>query len=96
MILIFCTFSQAAAWCALNGVGLALVMPCVQSIIAEVYRANSRGKAFGLIFTASALGVHATLQMLYLSYMSEILMTQQEISNIRFKAPLIVSLGYVD
>ncbi|CAL8463805.1 g3339 [Coccomyxa elongata] len=49
-------YSEAAAWCALNGVGLALVMPCVQSIIAEVYRAKSRGKAFGVIFTASALG----------------------------------------
>ncbi len=47
---------QAAAWCALNGVGLALVMPCVQSIIAEVYRAKSRGRAFGIIFTTSALG----------------------------------------
>jgi MFS family permease len=47
---------QAAAWCALNGVGLALVMPCVQSIIAEVYRAKSRGRAFGIIFTTSAFG----------------------------------------
>ena len=47
---------QAAAWCALNGVGLALVMPCVQSIIAEVYRSKSRGKAFGIIFTTSAFG----------------------------------------
>ncbi len=53
---------QAAAWCALNGVGLALVMPCVQSIIAEVYHARQRGRAFGTIFTVSALGAH-TLQI---------------------------------
>jgi MFS family permease len=43
-------------WCALNGVGLALVLPCVQSVIAEIYMAKSRGKAFGLIFTISAAG----------------------------------------
>lgn len=47
---------QAAAWCALNGLGLALVMPCVQSVIAEVYTAKQRGRAFGTIFTVSALG----------------------------------------
>ncbi|BDA48914.1 hypothetical protein COCOBI_13-0230 [Coccomyxa sp. Obi] len=48
--------AQAAAWCALNGLGLALVMPCVQSVIAEVYTAKQRGRAFGTIFTVSALG----------------------------------------
>ena len=47
---------QAAAWAALNGVGLALVMPCVQAILAEVYYARQRGRAFGLLFTISALG----------------------------------------
>ena len=47
---------QAAAWTALNGVGLALVMPCVQAILAEVYYARQRGRAFGLLFTISAFG----------------------------------------
>ena len=47
---------QAAAWTALNGAGLALVMPCVQAILAEVYYARQRGRAFGLLFTISAFG----------------------------------------
>ena len=36
--------------------GLALVLPCVQSIMAEVYRARERGRAFGGLFTISACG----------------------------------------
>ena len=47
---------QAAAWSAMNGIGLALVLPCVQSIMAEIYRARERGRAFGGLFTISACG----------------------------------------
>ena len=47
---------QAAAFAGLNGVGLALVLPCVQSILAEVYPAGRRGLAFGLVMTAGVLG----------------------------------------
>lgn len=47
---------QAAAFASLNGVGLALVLPCVQSILTEVYSAGRRGLAFGLIMTAGVLG----------------------------------------
>lgn len=47
---------QAAAWCALNGLGLAMVIPCIQSILAEVWVAKHRGRAFGSLFTISALG----------------------------------------
>ena len=55
-IFIWGVTAQAAAWAALNGIGLALVMPCVQAILAEVYYARQRGRAFGLLFTISALG----------------------------------------
>ena len=47
---------QAAAWCAVNGLGLAMVIPCIQSILAEVWVAKYRGRAFGSLFTISALG----------------------------------------
>ena len=48
---------QATAWAALSGIGLALVIPCVQAIIAELYSPYERGRAFGFLFTVSALGV---------------------------------------
>ena len=47
---------QAAAWTGMNGLGLALVMPCAQSIMAEVFSAKERGRAFGTLFTLSAVG----------------------------------------
>ena len=47
---------QATAWAALSGIGLALVLPCVQAIVAELYTAFERGRAFGTLFTVSALG----------------------------------------
>lgn len=47
---------QATAWAALSGIGLALVIPCVQAIIAELYSPYERGRAFGFLFTVSALG----------------------------------------
>ena len=47
---------QAAAWCAVNGLGLAMVIPCIQSILAEIWPAKQRGRAFGALFTISALG----------------------------------------
>ena len=47
---------QATAWAALSGIGLALAIPCVQAIIAELYSPYERGRAFGVLFTVSALG----------------------------------------
>lgn len=47
---------QAAAFASLNGVGLALVLPCVQSILADVYSPQRRGLAFGLVLTTGAVG----------------------------------------
>ncbi len=48
--------AQATAWAALSGIGLALVIPCVQAIVAELYSPYERGRAFGFLFTVSALG----------------------------------------
>jgi MFS family permease len=41
---------------AFNGVGLALAIPCVQSIVADAVAAPRRGSAFGLVGTAAGLG----------------------------------------
>ena len=41
---------------ALNGVGLALAIPCVQSIVADAVPAPARGSAFGVVGTAAGLG----------------------------------------
>lgn len=47
---------QATAWAALNGIGLALVLPCVQSLISDIYAPESRGRAFGLLLTIASVG----------------------------------------
>ena len=47
---------QAMSFSAWNGLGLALVIPCVQSLIADVYTSSARGRAFGLLFLTSNLG----------------------------------------
>ena len=47
---------QAMVWSAFNGIGLALVIPCVASLIADYHPAESRGQAFGLMAFTSGLG----------------------------------------
>lgn len=47
---------QAMVWCGVNGIGLALVIPCVQSLIADYHPSESRGRAFGFMFFTSSLG----------------------------------------
>lgn len=47
---------QAMAWAAINGAGLAFVLPCAQSILADYYIPEQRGRAFGFMFTLAALG----------------------------------------
>lgn len=42
----------------MNGVGLALVVPCVQSLIADYTPAEKRGAAFGVLYFTGALGEH--------------------------------------
>ena len=48
--------TQAMAYAAVNGVGLSLLIPSVQSVIADSYGPASRGKAFGALFLVSSLG----------------------------------------
>ena len=49
-------WAQAMAWSAFNGVGLAFVLPCAQSLVADYYAPAVRGRAFGFVFTMAALG----------------------------------------
>ena len=41
---------------AVNGLGLSLVIPCSQSVIADLYSPTFRGRAFGLMQLVSAAG----------------------------------------
>lgn len=49
---------QAAAFSSLNGIGLALVLSSVQSVLADIYEPEQRGKAFGIMLTAASVGGH--------------------------------------
>ncbi len=44
-----------ALW-AINGVGLALVIPSGQSLIADYYPPATRGRAFGALYLTGAVG----------------------------------------
>ncbi|CAL8464778.1 g4313 [Coccomyxa elongata] len=48
--------AQAVLYCAGNGIGLAFLLPTIQSVISEMYAAKQRGKAFGFLLTTAALG----------------------------------------
>lgn len=54
-------------WCAFNGVGLALVIPCIASLIADYNPAEKRGSAFGLMMFISGLGAARALTHLSLA-----------------------------
>lgn len=47
---------QAMIACALNGVGLALVIPSVQSVVADSCPPEKRGRAFGAMSLTSSVG----------------------------------------
>ena len=47
---------QAMSYSAVNGLGLALVIPAAQSLVADYYEEKARGGAFGLLFGVSSLG----------------------------------------
>lgn len=55
---------QAVLYCAGNGIGLAFLLPTIQSVISELYAAKQRGKAFGFLLTTAALGTCAGHQVL--------------------------------
>ncbi|KAK9844419.1 hypothetical protein WJX74_002206 [Apatococcus lobatus] len=50
------SLSQAMISCAFNGLGLALVIPCVQSLVADYHPSEARGQAFGLMGLTSSFG----------------------------------------
>jgi MFS family permease len=47
---------QACVFTTMNGLGLALVIPCAQSLMADYYPANQRGRAFGTMQLTMSLG----------------------------------------
>lgn len=47
---------QAAILCAGNGIGLAVILPTIQSVVSELYIAKHRGRAFGCMLTTAAIG----------------------------------------
>ncbi|XP_027362693.1 uncharacterized protein LOC113870301 [Abrus precatorius] len=49
-------FLQVAFWRAINGFGLAIVIPALQSFIADSYRDGVRGTGFGLLSLIGNLG----------------------------------------
>mmetsp|Transcript_5450 Transcript_5450/g.15171 ORF Transcript_5450/g.15171 Transcript_5450/m.15171 type:complete len:500 (+) Transcript_5450:565-2064(+) len=50
------TFAVAVFFSAWNGLGLSLVIPSSQSLIADYYPARARGKAFGLLYMTGSFG----------------------------------------
>lgn len=50
------TVRSGAFFWAFNGVGLGLLIPNAQSLIADYYKPLSRGKAFGGLYLFGALG----------------------------------------
>ncbi|RZC45532.1 hypothetical protein C5167_038476 [Papaver somniferum] len=49
-------FSQVAFWRAVNGVGLAIVIPALQSFIADSYADGVRGTGFGMLSLVGSVG----------------------------------------
>ncbi|KAK1433264.1 hypothetical protein QVD17_10173 [Tagetes erecta] len=49
-------FSQVAFWRAINGFGLAIVIPALQSFIADTYSDNVRGTGFGFLSLVGMVG----------------------------------------
>ncbi|XP_042495735.1 multidrug resistance protein 2-like isoform X1 [Macadamia integrifolia] len=49
-------FLQVAFWRAINGVGLAIVIPALQSFIADSYLDGVRGRGFGMLSLVGAVG----------------------------------------
>jgi MFS family permease len=49
-------FRQVAFWRSVNGLGLAIVIPALQSFIADSYKDGTRGAGFGLLSLIGAVG----------------------------------------
>jgi MFS family permease len=50
------SLAQACFFSAANGIGLALVIPCAQSLMADLYPAEQRGRAFGAMQLTMSFG----------------------------------------
>ncbi|RZC45531.1 hypothetical protein C5167_038477 [Papaver somniferum] len=49
-------FSEIAFWRAVNGVGLAIVIPALQSFVADSYTDGVRGRGFGMLSLVRSVG----------------------------------------
>ncbi|RZS02119.1 hypothetical protein BHM03_00032101 [Ensete ventricosum] len=56
LVAVSTTFFQVAVARALNGVGLALVIPSIQALVADSSDDNTRGSAFGWLYLTSGFG----------------------------------------
>lgn len=56
---------QAMMWSAANGLGLALVIPCIQSLVADYNTFDVRGQAFGLLGMVAGLGESSPYALLF-------------------------------
>ncbi|KAF5480833.1 hypothetical protein F2P56_001544 [Juglans regia] len=56
LVAISSTFFQVAVSRGLNGVGLAIVIPAIQSLVADSTDVNNRGTAFGWLYLTGKLG----------------------------------------
>lgn len=50
------TLHTAMFFAAVNGLGLALLVPCCQSLVADLHPPERRGRAFGLMQLTGAIG----------------------------------------
>lgn len=53
------SLTQACGFAAVNGLGLALLIPCAQSLIADCSPVGNRGKAFGAMALTGSVGALA-------------------------------------
>ena len=70
---------QAMIYSGMNGIGLALVVPCVQSLIADYTLAERRGAAFGVLYFTGAIGAK---QMIPVCFHPEALMHKARSSQL--------------
>ncbi|GBG80343.1 hypothetical protein CBR_g30712 [Chara braunii] len=61
------SFAEMAVFRALNGIGLSLVVPSMQSILADAYPEEKRGWGFGLNATLGTVGGFVTSSMVTLT-----------------------------
>ena len=53
-----------------NGLGLALVIPATQSLVADLYPPEARGRAFGFLLLFSGIGARLAFLLYYNIYIN--------------------------